>query len=79
MKQRMSIMGLSWSRPVAVYTNTTSVTANDQGESGSTALEERILSAIQTWPDRAWLSLPGPVDLGPKLAAHIANQLRGDF
>lgn len=39
------------------------------------SLEQRILSAINSWPNKAWLVLPGPTDLGPQLARHIARHL----
>jgi hypothetical protein len=39
------------------------------------ALRSTLSEAISSWPNHPWLVLPGPVDLGPALATHIAEHL----
>lgn len=38
-------------------------------------LEQRILAAINAWPNKPWLVLPGPTDLAPELAKYIARHI----
>ncbi|WPH57692.1 hypothetical protein [Mycobacterium phage WXIN] len=39
-------------------------------------IENILTEAIQTWPNHPWLVLPGPTDLAPGLAAHLATALK---
>ncbi|MBF6213729.1 hypothetical protein IU487_22185 [Nocardia puris] len=40
-------------------------------------LAEAVNAAIESWPNRAWLVLPGPTDIGSELAGHFAKELAG--
>jgi len=34
-----------------------------------------VSAAIESWVNRGWLVLPGPTDIAPELAKHIADRL----
>jgi hypothetical protein len=36
-----------------------------------------VNAAVESWPNRVWLILPGPTDLGPELAKHVADAVVG--
>ena len=38
---------------------------------------EQLAAGIETWVNRDWLVLPGPVDMGPELVEHLAKKFEG--
>ncbi|MBF6187621.1 hypothetical protein [Nocardia farcinica] len=40
-------------------------------------LGDALRAAIDSWPNRAWLVLPGPTDIGSELAGHLTKELAG--
>ncbi|MFE3060667.1 hypothetical protein [Nocardia sp. NPDC059239] len=40
-------------------------------------IRDQLAAAIDTWPNRQWLVLPGPMDLASELAAHLSGSLAG--
>lgn len=38
-------------------------------------LAQALAAGIETWVNRSWLVLPGPTDIGPELAGHLAKEL----
>ena len=38
---------------------------------------EQLAAGIETWVNRDWLILPGPVDMAGELAEHLAKQFEG--
>ncbi|SEC82216.1 Uncharacterised protein (plasmid) [Tsukamurella tyrosinosolvens] len=55
--------------------NPTSCEASGEASSRERELVELIGGALEAWPNRNWLVLPGPTDIGHDLAKHLAREL----
>lgn len=60
---------------VAAIKNNEARTATSDASPRERELVELIHQALDAWPNRRWLVLPGPTDIGNDLARHLAKEL----